>query len=369
MNAETKLSGMQLFWLLAMFTIGLSVFLTIAPAVQRAHNDVWISLTVNLFATTLLTWISVHTALRYPGQTMVQYAQSLLGTWPGRVISVLYLLYWTSLSGIIVRETADFMMTSEFHHTPPWVFIISMVAIVLYLLRDGGPTSIGRISLLIGPMVMATLLLTLWLSVPDGRWSRLLPLYALNGPGPILHGAMPVLAFTGNSVIVGMLVPFVKHTRHSAYMAVAGVAAAGLFLIGAGVQTIAVFGPDLPAAMWNPFFDLTRFISVSNYLEEIEPFVVVFWFLSAFVRLSVLTFATSYGWSQLFNSSRVWPFLWAVSAIAAVEAFLPRNIVDSSRLYSRAIAQDWAGPILFAAVPLLLWVVSGIRSRRRKGPH
>lgn len=364
MNAATKLSGAQLFWLLTLFTIGMSVFLTIAPAIHRAHNDVWMSMTLNLLLSTFLTFVSVRTALRYPSETLVQYSQSILGKWIGRGISLLYLLHWTTLSGIIVRQTSDFMMTSEFHHTPPWVFIISMVAIVLYLLQKGGLESLGRLALILGPVIMGVMLMTVWFSTPDSRWTRLLPLYFANGVSSILQGVLPVVGYTGNGVAVGMLLPFVKDAKRNAYMAVWGVASACLFLIVASVQIVAVFGSELPASMWNPFFDLSRFISVANFLEEIEPFVIVFWFLSAVIRLALLIFVASYGWSQLFSSSRALPYLWAVCLITIVEAFLPRNIVYSSILYSRMVVETWVAPILLVAVPLLFWFISGVQKRK-----
>ncbi|MHB1682097.1 MAG: GerAB/ArcD/ProY family transporter [Bacilli bacterium] len=364
MNAATRLSGAQLFWLLTLFTIGMSGFMTIAPVICRAHNDAWMSMTLNLLVSTFLTFVSVRIALRYPGETLVQYSQSIVGKWVGRGVSLLYLLHWTTLAGIMVRQTSDFLITSEFHHTPLWVFIISMVAVVLYLLHKGGLDSLGRMALFLGPVIMGMILLTVWLSIPDGRLTRLLPLYFTNGGSSILQGVLPVFGYAGNGVVVGMLLPFVKNAKRNAYMAVWGVAVACLFLIGAAAQVVAVFGPDLPAAMWNPIFEMVRFISVADFVEEIEPFVIIFWFMSAVIRLSLFIFIASYGWSQLFQSSRAWPFLWAVGLITTVEAFLPRNIVYSSILYSRTIVEVWVAPVLFVAVPLLLWFVSGVKTRR-----
>ncbi|MHB1957370.1 MAG: GerAB/ArcD/ProY family transporter [Sulfobacillus sp.] len=366
MTTVTKLSGAQLFWLFTLFTMGMSVFLTVAPAIHRSHNDVWLSMVLNLLVSAFLTFVCVRTALHYPTETLVQYSQRLLGKWAGRGVSLLYLLHWTTVAGIILRQTADFMMTSEFHHTPPWVFIISMIVTVLYLLQKGGLESLGRISLLIGPIVMGVMVMTVWLSTTDARWTRLLPVYSLNGIQPIFLGALPVIGYTGDGATVSMLLPFVQNVKRNAYIAVAGVGAASLFLIAAAAEIVAVFGPDLPAAMWNPFFDLTRFISVASFVEEIEPFVIIFWFLSGFVRLSLFVFISSHGWRQLFSGSRTWPFLSIVGLITAAEAFIPPNIVYSSVLYSRTIVDGWVTPILFVSIPLLLWIVAEVKNRGKQ---
>lgn len=365
MSVETKLSGAQTFWLLTLFTTGMSLFLALAPAIRCAHNDAWISVLLSLLASAFLTFAVVRTALCYPGETLVQYSQRIAGRWIGRAISLLYLLHWTLLAGVVARQTGDFMMTSQFHRTPLWVFVISLVALAWYLLH-GGIGSIGRAGLIIGPIVMAGLLMTMLFGLPDSHWMRLLPFYWANGGTAILQGALPVWSYTGNGVMVGMLVPFMKDPDRGGRLAVAGVAVSCLFLAGAAVQIVAVFGPDLPAAMWSPFFDLTRYTSVSSFMEEIEPFIIIFWVFTAFVRVSVFTFIASYGWSQFFGSSRFRPFLGAVALSAAAEAFVPSNIAYSSILYNRTIVAAWLGPVLFAAVPLLLWLVAAIRTRGRR---
>jgi len=358
------LTRLQLFWIMLTFTIGQAIFLTIAPAIAIAGNDAWLSQLLNAVISAGLALITADTARRCRRRTLIEYAQDVLGPVLGRVAGGAYVLLWLADASIIVRQTADFMTAVEFRQTPHWVFMGSLALLVIGLLHKRIFASLGSMALLIGPGVLLLLLATLAISATNSHWQRLAPIAGLHGIRSIAEGALPVVMNTGQSVVAGMLIPFARQSRHATAAIVLGVAVACLTLACITTQVVAVFGPNLPPMLWNPLFDLTRFIDMRTFVENMESSVLVFWLVTSFFRLAVFLGVAVFAITQLIPRCSLQTTLWTGGLVVTVLAFVPGNIQYSSELYQRFLYVSGVGPALLAGVPLVLWVGSRWRKAR-----
>ncbi|MHB1629855.1 MAG: GerAB/ArcD/ProY family transporter [Bacilli bacterium] len=233
----------------------------------------------------------------------------------------------------------------------------------LLLVYIDGLQSLSRCTMLLGPLTLLALVGDLIFNIPNVHFSRLLPVYAATGPQAILAGSLPSLGFVGQTVLVSMFAPFMQTPKLMTRYAVLGVLVAGVFLTMTAAVIVAMFGPDLSSRMWNPFFDITRYISIADIFQNVEAVVILVWFLSAFVRVAVYLFVATYGWARLFRINHWQPLLWVVGPLSAAEAFLPNNIVFSSISYTEHVIQLFVTPVLVIAIPLLLWITAVIRGR------
>ncbi|MCY0869056.1 MAG: GerAB/ArcD/ProY family transporter [Firmicutes bacterium] len=358
------LTGLQLFWTMLTFTLGQAMFLTIAPAVAIAGNDAWLSLLLNAAVSAGLVFLTADTARHCQGRTLIGYAQCVLGPVIGRAIGAAYVLLWVVDASVIARQTADFMTATEYRQTPHWVFIFSLALVVIGLLHRRIFASLGSMALLIGPSVLILLIATLAIAATNSHWQRLLPVATLHGVGRIAQGALPAAMNTGQAVVAGMLVPFARHPLRATSAVVLGVAVAGVVLVFLAVQVVSVFGPTLPPMLWNPLFDLTRFIDMRTFVENMESSVLVFWLVSSFFRLAVFLGVAVYALTQLVPRWPVSVTLWGTGAVVAALAFVPGNILYSSELYQRFLYESGIGPALLMGVPLVLWVGARWRALR-----
>lgn len=357
-----KISGYQLFWLIFTMEFGMTAIFTLSPAVFLSKQDAWISVIFATLITLCTTYAAVKLSLLYPEQTFIQSSQTILGKWLGKFILIPYFVMWLTVTGVILREFADFVFITLFTQTPLWTIILIMLSAAVYATYSGGLRSIARSGEIIGPVTAAGSILIFIFSVKDWDWLRLLPVYYNTGFMPILLGSLTPASFLAESFMVVMLVAFMKKPQQLMSSSLLGVAAASIALLAMTMIVIMVFGPNLPAKFIYPLYSIVSYISVMEFIQNIDVIIVLLWIISIFIKLSLYLFITSYGTAQLFRIQKWRRTIWWIAPIVFVLSLLPRNTNDTMD-YAKTFWHDWIFPINLVAIPLLLWIIGSIRKK------
>ncbi|QQE79696.1 GerAB/ArcD/ProY family transporter [Alicyclobacillus sp. SO9] len=83
----------------------------------------------------------------------------------------MYVVNWIVVTGFVLRQITDILITSQFHKTPTYLFIISMSLTAVYMLYKNGIQSIGRTTEVIGLLVVSIVIFT-FAFVPFHRPTR-----------------------------------------------------------------------------------------------------------------------------------------------------------------------------------------------------
>ena len=84
-----KISGRQIFWMMFTFEVGQSLLLVIPATIRTAKQDAWISILIagdrgcSYFLATTLGSL-------YPKQTLIEFSQTILGKWLGKLLLIPY---------------------------------------------------------------------------------------------------------------------------------------------------------------------------------------------------------------------------------------------------------------------------------------
>lgn len=79
------------------------------------------------------------------------------------------------------------------------------------------------------------------------------------------------------------------------------------------LEVITVFGSGLASRLWYPYFEMVRYISALEFLQNVEIFLTVIWMLSVFIKLSTFLFVTSHGIGQLFHLKDWRKVIWFIA--------------------------------------------------------
>ncbi|MEF2245337.1 GerAB/ArcD/ProY family transporter [Paenibacillus sp. IITD108] len=358
-----KISGLQLFWLILNTITGLGILFTLSPAIAEAKQDAWISITLSGIIGLCMMILAVKVSLLYPEQTFIQYSQTILGKWLGKILVIPYFMMWYSVSGIILRNSSEFIYVALFNETPLTVLSIVVLILAIYVVYTGGLEGIARCSEMMGSFIVLMLLGTFVLSINQSDWQQLIPVYADSGLKSILKGAVPLVAFYGDIILFVMVFRFLADFRQAFTRSMWGIAVSSILTIAATAMIIMTFGPTLPSRMWFPFLSMTRFISVLGFIENVDIFVVIIWMFSVFIKLSLYLFVTIYGTAQWLNMKDWRKLIWVVVPIIFLYSLLPKNIAEvvvdfQQSMIPRAL-------LIYACVfLLLLWIVGLIRQKR-----
>ena len=76
---------------------------------QQAKRDLWLSPIWGSLSGFLIVMIIVKLSKLYPGKTLIQYGELILGRTLGKIIAFIYLFFLLHDTGIAFREYAEFI--------------------------------------------------------------------------------------------------------------------------------------------------------------------------------------------------------------------------------------------------------------------
>lgn len=345
-------------------SLGMILLLTINPAVLYVKQDAWIAIMWPGVFGILIAYISTRLSLRYPGQTIIEYSQSILGKWLGRLITIPYLLTCYSYLAVILREFADFIQITLFEQTPLWVPMSIMVLALMYVTYKGGIEGIARCAEILAVIIILSMIIVSGLSIRDWDYHRLLPLYLHKGVTHIISGGLPATAFFGEpAIMVLTLFSFLKKPKTAVIPVLWACIIVATITVLVAIGVVAEFGSNVPSRMIYPVFMLVQYISILDFIQNTDVLIVIVWIVSIFVKLSIYLFITSYGTTQWLSFPKYWErMIGPVALITFIIAMIPRNTASTGVVFVN-FAVHYVVPIVMIGIPILLLIVGLIRKQ------
>lgn len=355
-----KINHLQLFWMIAIMELGMTLLMTMTNSLQAARQDAWISVAVAGCIAVLIAIISTRLALLYPNQTLVQFSETIMGKWLGKLIVVFYLVQWYTIIPIVLRQFTDLIESLVLQRTPTIPIIALMVALMVYAIMAGKLEGIGRMSELLGPLIFLMVLVVLFVNCFNIRFENILPILVEHRPHEIFLGSLAPASYLGHAIEVVMLVPFLTDARKGAKYTIYGVLLPCIIVFFAMIMILFAIGPMLAMNMWYPFFEMTKEIEIS-FVENWDVLAVVIWITSVFIKLTVYLFIASYGTAQFLKTKNWKIVLWCIVPIITAFSIFPDHVVETTNHYLNNYWIPVVLPLNMIGLPLLLLIVGSIR--------
>lgn len=212
-----------------------------------------------------------------PGEGMGGLLFRWLGPVVGRIVLVLYALWFLFYAGFILRSGAARLVSTIYPNSEPALFIL-VSAVLCLVISLGNLRAAARTAVILRAVLFGAIILTIAFSIPNMDGSRLLPI-GLQDAGPVLLGTWPFAAIGAVTGCFAFLSGYAERPKGGGRIVGALLLAVGLgALICATV--VSVFGPALTSKMTYPFFVMIRNISIFDLVPRIEAVVVAAWVLA-----------------------------------------------------------------------------------------
>lgn len=126
-----------------------------------------------------------------------------------------------------------------------------------------------------------------------------------------------------------------------------------------------VAGPNMAAQLVAPVYSLTKYVSILNFVQNIDAFFIPLWLFGAFIKLSVCLFILSYGLSE-WTGFKNWKliaclttFIWLMFVIYST------HHIRISYTLKNFFLIGYFYPFVYIVIPLILWMISSLRQRRK----
>lgn len=361
MLEKGKISTRQTWELLFITVIATEVLLVPAITSKLARHDAWLASIAAAPAAFIILALVSWLGKKHPQKNLYQYAEAILGKWPGKIVGLLYVWMFLQLASIVVRQFGDFLTTAFMPNTPLSVFNFSIIFLAAWAVI-AGLEAIARMNEFIIILVVFFLLLVFFLSIPNWELTNLQPFLA-QGILPVIRAGSISTIFLGEIIVLAVILPYLTRP-HKAFFTGTIAIVGSVFVVTASIfGTLAIFGPELTSSFRFPLHLFVRTINIGDILTRFEVIVMVTWVAGVFVKTSVFFYCAALGLAEVLGLKEYRPVVFPLGIIMSVFTILFfKNVVELGEFLANTAPLNFI-PLFYLGLPLMLALVTFIREK------
>ncbi|HBV98664.1 MAG: hypothetical protein JL50_17460 [Peptococcaceae bacterium BICA1-7] len=359
MGSSTKISGRQAVFLITSTIFSTMVIFLPTFMIDIAKQDAWLA----VFPTAVLGIatgnICARLGERFPGKNIIEYAPSIIGRLPGKAVGLIFITTFILLNSYIVREFAEIFLNIFMPETPMFIFIASILLVSSYTVLQGLEVlaRANTITLIFYVVIIFTIVS---LNLPNYMLDNLTPVLEF-GPGRVIGSTYPATVFFAEAYMITMLAPYLDKQRQGRAVVFWGVASAGFLLLVLMLAGLAALKCEAGRTQFIAL-SLARRISIGEFIERLDPLVMLMWMGGLLIKVTVFYYFTVTGLSSWLGTKGHKAFIIPVGIVLAFMAgYLWDNNIEF-RYQLSAILPAVSVPIQLG-VPLLLLIIALIRGK------
>lgn len=335
MLEKGKITPAQATFLLMFSVLATANFNLPAIAAAEAKMDAWMTPLVATIPGLILAVIMAKLAQMFPGLTLTQYIQLILGKYIGWGVGIAYLLWlvWTNI--LIIRTAVDFIVTAFMPETPIEVFIAILIFLTAWGVRAGLEV-LGRSASFLIPIFVGTFVLIFILLFHEMDFLRLTPVLE-DGIKPVVKGSITPIAWRGEVVLMAFIWPYLNKPEQGLKATIWAVLAIGIILVFTSLGVTTIFGP-LSAQFRFPTFMLARYVSVANFIERLDAIIMAVWIAGAFVKIGIFYYVSCLILGELLNLQE---YQAIVYPLGIIQGFQTIEIAANASILVMILARVW----------------------------
>ncbi|WP_088041643.1 GerAB/ArcD/ProY family transporter [Bacillus sp. EAC] len=300
MNRKLTISGFQFFCIIYLFEIGSSSLIALATA---SRQDAWLSLLVAIVCGCLLFYVYIKLFEMFPDLPLTKYVQKILGKYVGKIMAVVYILYFIYIGGRVLRDFEELLVISLYNSTSLISIGILMIFLVMYAIYKGFEV-FARVNEFSFYMIMFIIITVIGFEVIAKliKIDNLRPTLE-SGWLPVFKAAFPLtVTFPfGEIITLAMLMPHLKKKEYAMKVGLPAMIFAGLTLTTLTVVNISILGVDVLERASYPILTAVSYINIANFIQRLDSLIVIVMVLGGFIKISVFFFCAVHGAGDLFG--------------------------------------------------------------------
>ncbi|MFC0211522.1 endospore germination permease [Paenibacillus chartarius] len=287
--------------MLAISSITVTGHLLFIPVIlNHSGRDSWLSLLLVLVPAALTAYVTAALAQKFPGCSVVEYAELAVGKWLGKLFAAVAIFYFFHDITISIRGFGEFFTSSVTPRTPILVFMTLIVLLAVYAAR-GGIETVARTNQVFLMCMIPIGVLASVLTHKDKDYLNFLPMLE-HGIPPVLMGTLSLLSLYSTFFVMSMVFPHVSESgrKRLKWYSVLTILILIIMFLGPVTGPIAIFGEELSQGLSFPSFQILRDIKVGQ-LQRLDFIGILLWSLGSFAKISLFLYAACSGTAKLFG--------------------------------------------------------------------
>jgi spore germination protein len=324
--------------------------------------DGWVSIVLSGLVMIFLVWCVAKLASRFPNQSFLEYASSLVSKPVAVILTLLFTLVGICITAFEVRALGVISEQYLFDRTPVEIVTITFLWVVVYAV-SGSRAGLFRLNAMFLPFIIIAVIILVFFSIRYMELKNVLPVLQTDMQGYMQGTMKNMFSYSGISVLL-FYISLVRKPKRAPGMAAAGMGFVVLLYILIYITCIAVFGAATDVLRL-PLIELAKAIEIpGGFFERIESFFYVIWIMAIFTTtaiafdIAVLSLKLVF---PKFNKRKIAlglaPFIFMLST-------LPKDYLEVEKFGAYASYYELG---LIVAVTILLWGMYLLKGMKKRG--
>ncbi|HHT25621.1 MAG TPA: endospore germination permease [Firmicutes bacterium] len=363
MLEKGSISKQQMMFLVTSSLLGTSILFLPQVLALHAKQDCWLTAILGGLAGLLLFLLWVALATRFPRRNLVEYARKTLGPWLGTLVVIPYAGYLLWLLMTMLRQVSSFFAL-VYPETPLVVIAFLIILVAMYIVHHGLEV-LARVNDLLSPILFLGILVMILLALPKFTIQAFQPVLA-DGLGPVLSPLKLHVDFPyGNAAAFLMIFPYINRPQELRSAVVKGSLFGSALIVILLAFSLFTLGPESMIRTVYPTYAAARTIVIAGILARIDGLVIILWILSNVIRIAIFFYAAVLCLSELFGLSSYQYLIIPLGHLITIGSIIVyTSAVDGDAFNAKWF--PWATIPVILVVPLLLLIISSIRSKRQQ---
>jgi spore germination protein (amino acid permease) len=360
-NKTSQISKSQLFFLIVQTQIGVGLLSMPYVVHLDAQNDGWISVGLAGNVVFVLLFIIWSLCKRYPKDTIFEFNDKILGKALGSILSMVYIIYFASVSILIVELSTSMLKEWVLLLTPQWVLIIFFISVGFYLSRENLKI-IARFNVFVSVFIFILIFLVLF-TYTDVHFTYIFPV-GQSGFINIFKGSHDAIVSMLGFEILLVAYPMTKAKENQIfkYASLAIFFVTILYMFFTFTSYI-VFSKDEIMIVPEPILYMLKALNI-ELIERIDLVFLALWVVPMTTSFVSYLHLTSLGVGKFIKKySHKHHCLIVAVLLLAISVLLP-NDESFAQKFGELISRS--SYLFIGIIPLFLLVISLIRKKNVK---
>ncbi|MFX3625454.1 MAG: endospore germination permease [Ectobacillus sp.] len=362
--SKIKINTYELFVLIVLFELGSAI---VVPLGGEAKQDVWLSILLGMLGGFVLFFVYFRLFQYYPDKPFIGYIPEIVGAFFGRLIGMIYIIYFLYISARVLRDFGAFLVNSAYRETPLFTIMLVMMVTIMYTIRNGFEV-LARVGELLFIFTYFLFIIGAVFLLASGAidLNNLKPVLVENVSKVVQVAATETLYVPfGEMVVFTMILPYVDNGKKVKMGVVLAIALSGLSIAFAAAINVATLGTDITIRSTFPLLSTIQHIQVANFLERLDVLFMITLIVGMFFKISIFFYGGLVGVASLFRIEETKQLVYPLGLIVLMVAMgIAGNFIEHIKEGLDFVPMYLHLP-LQVIVPFILFVFAFFQQKRR----
>lgn len=338
-----------------------TAFLTLAgESLETSGELAWFAIIAAGLSTLAMLFLLFFVFNRFTGDLFSVSCQ-LVGKLGAYLIGVYYAVMFFAIATIWIRQFAENTVTAtlpavDLRLAVGWYALSA--AFIIYF----GIENIARAAYILLPFIAAGTFLVLGLLEPLYKPNYLFPWQGTGVANALVKGGILVGANAG-AFLVAVIADAFQNTKTLKIATLFGLGCSVVLKSISILVFIIVFGQGAGVEKSLPFFEMSRLVSLSRYLQRTESIFIILWVMVGIFGIAISLYMGLYIITKLVNMPTMRPLIPTATLLIAQLALIPYDM--NSVLQFERLMVRWYYNIGIYIIPLLLFAATLLKGKRK----